>query len=98
VATPEAERVASVLVAAALEETLKQVGSSTGLDAYGKDMRSVIELLRTAGALVEPQLSLAYGFVAFRDKAFHAHFDQIARSTTEATLKFIQGLLGTAFV
>ena len=56
---------ASVLVAAALEETLKQFGSSKGLDVYGKDMRSVIELLRTAGVLVEPQFSLAYGFVAF---------------------------------
>ena len=44
---------ASVLVAAAPEETLKQFGSSKGLDVYGKDVRSMMELLRIDAVRLE---------------------------------------------
>ena len=93
----EADRVAAVLVAASLEETLKQLGTARGIDVYSRDMRGVIEKLKEADVLVGAQFSAAHGFVKFRDNALHAQFDQISRATTESALKFVEGLLATSF-
>src|SRR3989442_4133252 len=69
--TNEADLVAAVLVAAALEETLKQLGAARGIDVYDRDMRGVIENLKEADVLVGAQFSAAHGFVKFRDNALH---------------------------
>jgi hypothetical protein len=82
----EAERVAAVLVAAALEEVLKQIGENLDIDVYDRDMRGVIQKLKDADVLVGPQAGLALGYSQFRDKAFHGQFDQIDRGTTESAL------------
>ncbi len=95
--TTGADRVAAVLVAAALEETLKQLGALRGVDVYSRDMRGVIQKLCDAELLVGAQFSLAQGFVKFRDHAFHGQFDEISRVTSESALTFVDGLLSTAF-
>jgi len=93
----QADRVAAVLIAASLEETLKQLGAAQSIDVYNRDMRGVIEKLKEAAVLVGAQFSLAHGLVKFRDNALHAQFDQIGRATTESALKFVEGLLSATF-
>jgi hypothetical protein len=90
---PSAQRVAAVLTAAALEETLKQLGFAHDLDVLGRDMRGVIEKLRQGGFLVGAQLSLAQGLVKFRDHAFHGQFDLITPTATESAFTFVQQIL-----
>jgi hypothetical protein len=92
-----AERVAAVLSAAALEETLKQIGESSGVDVVNRDMRGVIQKLKDAGILAGAQSGLASGLVKFRDHAFHGQFDRIERATVDSALSFVDGLLLSRF-
>jgi hypothetical protein len=92
-----AEKVAAVLVAAAMEETLKQIGEKNGVDVYNRDMRGVIQKLKDAGVLSGAQPGVATGYVKFRDNAFHGQFDAIERGTTESAAMFVEGLLTTRF-
>ncbi len=94
----DSDRVAGVLAAAALEETLKQLGESTSIDVYNRDMRGVIQKLKDGGVLEGPQAGLALGYSQFRDKAFHGQFEEIERATTVSALAFVEGLLTTRFV
>jgi hypothetical protein len=91
--TGGAERVAAVLGASALEETLKQLGSENGLDVQTRDFRGVIQKLKDSGILSGAQPSVAMGYSIFRDRAFHGQFEQIDRATTESALAFTEGLL-----
>ena len=91
------ERVAAVLVAAALEETLKQIGASADVDVANRDIRGVIQKLKDAGLLVGAQVGLANGLVKFRDTAFHGQFDLIERATIESAFAFVEGLLIARF-
>lgn len=92
-----AERVAAVLCAAALEETLKQIGDVAGIDVVNRDMRGVIQKLKDAGLLVGAQVGLATGLVKFRDHAFHGQFDLIERPAIDSALSFVEGLLMARF-
>jgi hypothetical protein len=87
------EKVGAVLVTAALEETLKQLGDEKGLDVYNRDMRGVIQKLKDGGVLSGAQPSVATGYVKFRDNAFHGQFEQIERPTIESAAAFVEGLL-----
>jgi hypothetical protein len=89
------DRVAAVLAAGALEETLKQLGELNDVDVHDRDMRGVIQKLKDADILVGAQSGTANGFVKFRDYAFHGQFDLIERPTTLAVLGFVEGLLNT---
>ena len=88
-----AQRVAAVLTAAAMEETLKQLGLARNLDVQNRDLRGVIEKLRQEGILVGAELSLAQGLAKFRDSAFHGQFDLITVATTESAFAFVQQIL-----
>lgn len=81
------------MVAAALEETLKQLGEEKGMDVYNRDMRGVIQKLKDGGVLSGAQPSVASGYVKFRDHAFHGQFEQIERPTIESAAAFVEGLL-----
>jgi hypothetical protein len=88
-----ADRVAAVLAAAALEETLKQLGAENGIDVYNRDVRGVIQKLKDGNVLTGAQPAVANGLTPFRDRAFHGQFDQIERGTTQSALAFVEGLL-----
>jgi hypothetical protein len=87
-----AEKVAAVLTAAALEETLKQLGAENDVDVYNRDFRGVIQKLKDASILTGAQPGAALGYSTFRDRAFHGQFDQIDRATTEGALAFTEGI------
>ncbi|SRR6266699_1063310 len=91
------DRVAAVLTAAALEETLKQMGEAKGVDVHNRDMRGVIQKLKDANVLKGARIGSATGFVPFRDFTFHGQFEKIDRATTEGALAFVEGLLAEAF-
>lgn len=94
----ETEKVAAVLVAAALEEVLKQIGENLSIDVYDRDMRGVVQKLKDADVLIGPQAALAMGYSQYRDKAFYAQFDQMDRATIESALAFVEGLVQKHFV
>src|SRR5439155_3444161 len=77
------DRVAAVLTAAALEETLKQMGEAKGVDVYNRDMRGVIQKLKDANVLKGARIGSATGFAQFRDFSFHGQFEKVDRATTE---------------
>lgn len=89
-----AEKVAAVLAAAALEETLKQLGAENRVDVYNGDYRGVVQKLKDANVLTGAQPGVANGYSTFRDRAFHGQFDQIERGTTESALAFTEGIAG----
>lgn len=88
-----AEKVGAVLIAAALEETLKQIGEENKLDVSSRDMRGVIQKLKDAGVLAGAQPAVASGYVKFRDCAFHGQFELIDKATIESAAAFVEGLL-----
>ena len=65
--TVGSDRVAAVLSAAALEETLKRLGDLNGVAVYDRDMRGVIQKLTDAEILKGPTAKVASGYVVFRD-------------------------------
>jgi hypothetical protein len=95
VRAPDTERVAAVLAAASLEETMKRLGELNGIDVYDRDFRGVIQKLQDAELLTGAQPRLASGFSTFRDHASHGQFDLIERGTIEAALAFVEGILST---
>jgi hypothetical protein len=86
-------KVAAVLAAAALEETLKRLGQLNGVDVGARDLRGVIAKLRDANVLVGAQSGVALGYVKFRDYAFHGQFDMIDDLTTDGALAFVEGVI-----
>ena len=89
----ESDRVAAVLAAASLEETLKRLGELNGVDVYNRDYRGVVQKLQDAEVLTGAQPRLANGFSTFRDNAAHGQFELIERGTTESALAFVEGIL-----
>jgi hypothetical protein len=91
----DSQRVAAVLAAAALEETMKKLGELNGVDVFNRDYRGVVQKLQDAGVLSGAQPRLASGFSTFRDHASHGQFELIERGTTEAALAFVEGILSS---
>lgn len=95
--SPGAEKVAAVLAASALEETLKQMGIGAGLDVYDRDLRAVIQKLIDSILLTGARIGVVRGYVVFRDRAFHGQFDQIDRASIVSVVSFLEGLLAEQF-
>jgi len=89
----DAKNVASVLAAAAYEDTIRRMGSSFAGMMGERDLSDVIEGLKNKGVLVSPQLGIAQSFLNFRNRALHANWDQIDRAAVNSVLGFVQELL-----
>ncbi len=53
----------------------------------------MIGRLKDSGLLVAPQLGIALGYLNFRNRALHAQWDTIDRSSVSAVLGFVEELL-----
>ena len=87
------QNVASVLAAAAFEDTLRRIAKEqAGLTDRPK-LETVIFKLKEAGLLVSPQLPAVLGYLPFRNHALHAEWEQIDRSSVKGALVTVEELL-----
>ena len=56
-------------------------------------LETVIGRLKEAGLLVAPQLSIAQGYLPFRNHALHAEWDKIDRTAVGSALALVEELL-----
>jgi len=56
-------------------------------------LETVIGRLKEAGLLVAPQLSIAQGYLSFRNHALHAEWDKIDRTAVGSALALVEELL-----
>jgi len=88
-----AKNVAAVLAAAAYEDTLRRIAREHA-GVIGQDkLETVIGRLKEAGLLVAPQVSIAQGYLSFRNHALHAEWDKIDRTAVGSALAFVEELL-----
>ncbi len=88
-----AKNVAAVLAAAAYEDTIRRMGTSFAGIMGKDDLSHVIDVLKTKGILVAPQLGIAISYLSFRNHALHANWDKIDRASVNSVLAFVQELL-----
>jgi hypothetical protein len=89
----ESKDVASVLISAALEDTLKRYAVQNGLDVAEADMPEVINAPKSKGLLKGPQASVVQSYVQLRNKAFHAEWDKIDKETVNSAITFTETFL-----
>jgi len=89
----DAKNVASVLAAAAFEDTIRRMGS-TFAGVIGRDkLDEVIEALKNNEILQAPQLGIAISYLNFRNHALHADWQHIDRAGVISVLGFVEQLL-----
>lgn len=87
------KNVAAVLVAASFEDTLRRLASTKAGVVDRPKLEDVIGKLKAAGVLVGPSVSIANGYLKFRNDALHADWDHIQPTTIGSCLAFVEGLL-----
>lgn len=88
-----AKNVASVLAAAAFEDTIRRMGYELGGVTERKKLAEIIHLLKDASILRAPQLGIAVSYLSFRNHALHADWEKIDRSSIHSILSFTEQLL-----
>ena len=94
----ENKDVAAVLVCAALEDSLKRFALQKGLDVAEEDMPQVINALKSKGILKGPQASIAQSYTKFRNKAFHASWDKIDKTSVSSAIGFTESFILENFI
>ncbi len=89
----ESKDVAAVLVSAALEDALKKFAVQNGLDVDEKDMTEVINALKREGLIKGTQASIVQGYTKFRNKAFHADWEKIDKTSVRSAIGFTEGFI-----
>jgi len=89
----ESKDVAAVLVSAALEDALKKFALQNGLDVDEKDMTKVINALKREGLIKGTQASIVQGYTKFRNKAFHADWEKIDKTSVSSAISFTEGFI-----
>lgn len=88
-----AKNVAAVLAAAAFEDTIRRMGTSLAGVLGRDDLSDVIQTLKEKGILQPPQLGIALSYLNFRNRALHADWETIEKSSVESVLGFVEQLL-----
>ena len=89
--------VSAVLICAALEDSLKKYSESNGLDAEGKKMPAVVNLLKSEGLLKNPEAKILQSYVPLRNKAFHADWDKITEPQVSSVIGYLESFILTHF-
>jgi len=90
------KNIASVLAAAAFEDTLRRLAINQNIPHLEK-LADVIDALKMAGTLKGTQVGIAQSYLNFRNSALHAQWDRIDRAGVSSVLGFIEQLLLTQF-
>lgn len=92
----ESKNVASVLAAAAFEDTLRRLAEHHKIPHIEK-LANLLNELKDQKILKGTQVSIANSYLSFRNNALHAQFDKIDRASVSAVLAFVESLLLTEF-
>ena len=91
--TDGAKNVASVLVAATYEDTIRKMGSTLAGIHDRRELSQVFAALKAAGVMVGAPLTLGLSFLKFRNDALHADWQHIDAPTVSSCLAFVEGLI-----
>jgi len=88
-----AKNVASVLTAAAFEDTIRRMGETLAGVMGKDDLADVLKKLKDADVIKSPQLGIAQSYLTFRNRALHANWNDIQRESVLSVLGFVEQLL-----
>lgn len=88
-----AKNVASVLTAAAFEDTIRRMGETLAGVMGKDDLSDVLKRLKDAEVMKSPQVGIAQSYLSFRNRALHANWNDIQRESVLSVLGFVEQLL-----
>ena len=88
-----AKNVASVLTAAAFEDTIRRMGETLAGVIGQDDLAEVLKKLKDADVMKSPQVGIAQSYLSFRNHALHANWNSIQRESVLSVLGFVEQLL-----
>lgn len=88
-----AKDVASVLAAAAYEDTIRRIGAEFAGISDRRNLEAVLQELKARGILRDTQFSIAQAYLPFRNNALHADWSKIERASVVAVVGFVEQLL-----
>ena len=87
------KNVAAVLAAAAFEDVLRRMGATfAGVDGR-PDLQDVVTALKRKDVIKGPSVSVAVGYLKFRNDALHADWKNIDRASISGVISFVEGLV-----
>lgn len=87
------KNVASVLAAAAFEDTIRRMGETLAGVIGTDDLADVLKKLKDADVMKSPQVGIAQSYLTFRNRALHANWNDIQRESVLSVLGFVEQLL-----
>lgn len=88
-----AKNVASVLAAAAYEDTMRKMGATFAGVHDRPELSKVLLALKTAKILEGAPYTTAQGYLKFRNDALHADWAKIDHATVSSCVSFVEGQL-----
>lgn len=95
--TEEAKNVGAVLIAAAYDGILRKMAEEFASLTDRPDLQDVIAALKNAGVLKGASVSVAQGYLKFRNNSLHADWKNVERSEVLSCLSFVESLLERHF-
>jgi hypothetical protein len=89
----QGKNVASVLAAAAFEDSIRRLGATHAGIIGGEKLADVLEALKKSGFLQGPQVAIAQSYLTFRNHAMHAQWDKIESEAVNSVLGFVEQLV-----
>ena len=93
----EAKNVASVLAAAAFEDTLRKLADIRKCENAEK-LTDVIIQLKNAGFLQGAEVGIAQSYLSFRNRALHAKWNEVDRPSIESVIAFTEQIILKNFI
>jgi hypothetical protein len=91
------KNVAAVLACAALEDTLKRIGTANGLNVAEKDMSEVVNAIKAAGLIKGGAAKLLDPMPKIRNYALHANWDRISEAEVGGVIGFVEQVILSHF-
>jgi hypothetical protein len=92
-----AKNVSAVLVAAALEDTMRKMGSELGGVQGRPKLDAVLTELKEKQILKGGEVGTAFSYLKFRNDSMHADWNNVQKSQVVSCLGFVETLLAKHF-
>ncbi|SFB42963.1 DUF4145 domain-containing protein [Algoriphagus aquimarinus] len=83
-------KICSVLICAALEDSLKKIADINGLNVTKKSMAEIINALKSKGIIQKNIASLLEPYTRLRNKVFHADWESFDKSEIGSLIAFTE--------
>jgi hypothetical protein len=87
------KNVAAVLACAALEDTLKRIGMTNGLNVAEKEMSEVISAIKAAGLIGGGAAKLLDRMPKIRNDVMHANWENVTEVEIGGVIGFVEQLI-----